>query len=85
MNPNMLILDEATSALDYQTERIVCENLRTSCEDTTVFFITHRLSTIRNADIIIMLDNGVITEVGKHDELINKKGMYYALYKQQGD
>ena len=85
MNPNMLILDEATSALDYQTERIVCENLRKSCEDTTVFFITHRLSTIKNADIIIMLDNGVITEVGKHEELINKKGMYYALYKQQGD
>tara|TARA_E500000331_G_scaffold92028_1_gene88078 strand:- start:272 stop:1183 length:912 start_codon:yes stop_codon:yes gene_type:complete len=82
-NPKMIILDEATSALDYDTERRVCENLRKKCKDTTVFFITHRLSTIKNADMIFMLHNGCISESGKHDNLIAKKGRYFALYRQQ--
>ena len=81
----MLIMDEATSALDYSTERRVCENLRKYCTDSTVFFITHRLTTIKNADIILMLDKGIIAESGSHTELISNKGRYYALYQQQGE
>jgi ATP-binding cassette subfamily B protein len=81
--PRLLILDEATSALDYDTERRVCENLREACKDSTVFFITHRLSTIRNADIVVMMHQGVVAEIGTHDELIALRGRYYALYRQQ--
>ena len=81
--PRLLILDEATSALDYDTERRVCDNLKTACKGSTVFFITHRLSTIRNADQILMMHQGSIVERGTHNELFNLKGRYYALYRQQ--
>ena len=84
-NPKLLVMDEATSALDYETERKVCDNLLENLNDRTVFFITHRLSTIRNADMIVMLDKGAIVEVGTHDDLMNHRGRYYALYRQQGD
>jgi len=82
-NPKLLIMDEATSALDYQTERKVCEGLRSSCENSTVFFITHRLSTVKNADLIVMLHQGTIVEKGSHKELMELKGRYFALYRQQ--
>ena len=82
-NPKLIIMDEATSALDYQTESKVCENLRQSCQGSTVFFITHRLNTIRNSDSIIMMDKGCIDEIGNHQDLIAKEGRYYALFKQQ--
>ena len=82
-NPNLLILDEATSALDYESERQVCLNLAEAFRDRTVFFITHRLSTIRNADKILMMDQGVVVEQGTHDELMEMKGRYYCLYRQQ--
>ncbi|WP_269623831.1 ABC transporter transmembrane domain-containing protein [Prochlorococcus marinus] len=82
-NPKLLIMDEATSALDYETERKVCEGLRKSCKNSTVFFITHRLSTVRNADLIVMLHEGSITEMGTHNELMALKGRYFALYLQQ--
>ena len=82
-NPKLLIMDEATSALDYETERKVCEGLRSSCKDSTVFFITHRLSTVRKSDLIVMLHQGSIEEIGTHPELMNLKGRYYALYRQQ--
>jgi ATP-binding cassette subfamily B protein len=78
-----MVLDEATSALDYDTERRVCDNLRDALHDCTVFFITHRLSTIRRADMILMMDQGAVVETGTHDELIALKGRYYALYRQQ--
>jgi ATP-binding cassette subfamily B protein len=81
--PKMLVLDEATSALDYDTERRVCDNLRENLQHCTVFFITHRLSTIRRADLIVMLHQGAIVETGTHDELIARRGRYYALYRQQ--
>ena len=81
--PRMLILDEATSALDYLTERTVCENLRRELSGDTVFFITHRLSTIRSADSIMLMENGLLQEVGTHQQLLARKGLYYALYRQQ--
>jgi ATP-binding cassette subfamily B protein len=82
-NPKLLVLDEATSALDYDTERRVCDNLLQGLHHCTVFFITHRLSTIRRADLIVMLHEGAIAEVGTHDALIERRGRYYALYRQQ--
>ena len=82
-NPKLLVMDEATSALDYETERKVCDNLLDNLNDRTVFFITHRLSTIRQADMIVMLHQGAVVEVGTHDELMAHRGRYYALYRQQ--
>ncbi|MBU6249560.1 MAG: peptidase domain-containing ABC transporter [Cyanobacteria bacterium REEB417] len=82
-NPRLLVLDEATSALDYDTERRVCDNLLDNLQHSTVFFITHRLSTIRRADLIVMMDEGAVVETGTHDELMAKRGRYYALYRQQ--
>jgi len=81
--PKLLVMDEATSALDYDTERRVCDNLKTALQDCTVFFITHRLTTIRNVDLIIMMHQGSIAESGTHDQLMAMKGRYYALYRQQ--
>lgn len=82
-NPNLLILDEATSALDYDSERRVCLNLAEAFRDRTVFFITHRLSTIRSADVILLMDKGSPVEIGVHDELMALRGRYYCLYQQQ--
>ena len=82
-NPKLLVMDEATSALDYDTERRVCQNLRESLKDCSVFFVTHRLSTVRNADLIVMMHQGAIVETGTHDELFALQGRYYALYRQQ--
>ncbi|NEO31898.1 MAG: type I secretion system permease/ATPase [Symploca sp. SIO3C6] len=82
-SPRMLILDEATSALDYETERQVSLSLAEAYQGRTVFFITHRLSTIRNADIILMMDQGSLVEQGTHDQLMDHKGRYYCLYMQQ--
>ena len=82
-NPKLLVMDEATSALDYETERKVCDNLHGKLVDQTVFFITHRLSTIRQADVIVMMHQGAIVEIGSHDELMKHRGRYFALYRQQ--
>jgi subfamily B ATP-binding cassette protein HlyB/CyaB len=81
--PRLLILDEATSALDYDSERQVCNNLAEACAGRTVLFITHRLNTIKNADIILMMDQGAIVEMGTHRELMQMRGRYYCLYMQQ--
>jgi HlyB family type I secretion system ABC transporter len=82
-NPRLLILDEATSALDYDSERRVCLSLAEHFADRTVFFITHRLSTIRSADVIVMLEKGAPVEVGTHDDLMAMRGRYYCLFQQQ--
>jgi ATP-binding cassette subfamily B protein len=82
-NPKLLVMDEATSALDYETERKVCDNLHERLVDQTVFFITHRLSTIRQADMIVMMHQGAIVEIGTHDDLMKHRGRYFALYRQQ--
>ena len=82
-NPKLLVMDEATSALDYETERKVCDNLIQALHDCTVFFITHRLSTVRRADLIVVMHQGAVVEQGSHDELMDRRGRYYALYRQQ--
>ena len=71
--------------MDYKTEKAVCDNLANSLSDKTLFFITHRLSTVRSADLIILMDNGHISEMGKHDDLMSKKGQYFELFCQQQD
>ena len=81
--PKLLVMDEATSALDYETERKVCDNLVDNLKDCTVFFITHRLSTIKRSDRIIMLHQGALVEEGTHSSLMSLNGRYYALYRQQ--
>jgi ATP-binding cassette subfamily B protein len=82
-NPRLLIFDEATSALDYETERRVCENLLQRLKGSTCFFITHRLSTITNADWILFMESGVIAEQGSHADLMARRQRYYCLYTQQ--
>ena len=79
-DPPVLILDEATSSIDTRTERIVQEGMDRLMKGRTVFVIAHRLSTVRNSDAIMVLDQGRIIERGTHDELIAKKGRYYQLY-----
>lgn len=82
-NPPILIFDEATSSLDTQTEEQIRETLETLSQDKTTIIIAHRLSTVRNADRIIVLDHGTICEQGTHDVLLAKKGKYYQLYEAQ--
>ena len=82
-NPHMLILDEATSALDARTERQVCINLFEAFRGRTVFFITHRLTTVRPADFIVLMDKGALMEVGSHKQLMSQQGWYYALFQSQ--
>jgi ATP-binding cassette subfamily B protein len=79
-NPPVLVLDEATSALDVGTERAVEEALRALASGRTTIVIAHRLSTVRDADQIVVLDQGRIVEQGSHDELIAAEGAYAALY-----
>ncbi|MEA5628324.1 peptidase domain-containing ABC transporter [Nostoc sp. UHCC 0251] len=81
--PKLLVLDEATSALDYPTERQICLNLAKAFKGDTVFFITHRLNTVSNADMIVVMDNSRVIEKGSHQELMAAKGHYYYLYQQQ--
>ena len=76
----ILVLDEATSSVDTRTERHIEEGMDTLMKDRTTFVIAHRLSTVRNADAIMVLENGEIIERGDHDDLLAMKGRYYELY-----
>lgn len=84
-NAPVLILDEATSSVDTRTEEYIQRSIDRLCEGRTSFVIAHRLSTIQNADIIFFLKDGDIVEMGNHDELLKKRGMYYELYNSQFD
>ena len=79
-DPPVLILDEATSSIDTRTEKLVQDGMDALMTGRTTFVIAHRLSTVRNADCIMVMDQGRIIERGTHDELIDKKGKYYQLY-----
>lgn len=82
-NPKILIFDEATSALDYESESIIQNNLKKICENRTVIIIAHRLSTLKDADAIMVVDRGSIAEYGSIQNLIDRKGIYYHLLLQQ--
>ncbi|WP_299122162.1 peptidase domain-containing ABC transporter [uncultured Winogradskyella sp.] len=82
-NPNFLFFDEATSALDANNEKVIMEKLNTFFEDKTVVVIAHRLSTVKNAHQIVVLDKGKIVEVGNHEALVKQKGNYFNLVKNQ--
>ncbi len=82
-NPQLLVMDEATSALDFDTERQLCLNLQDWAKGRTVFFITHRLSTIRNSDVILVMHQGRLAESGSHSELREIAGRYATLARQQ--
>ncbi|MBD2438075.1 peptidase domain-containing ABC transporter [Nostoc sp. FACHB-110] len=84
-NPKLLILDEATSHLDAESERIIQNNFNTILKGRTTLVIAHRLSTVRNADLILVLDKGVLVEKGTHSELMAKRGHYFYLNQQQLD
>ena len=84
-NPRLLVMDEATSALDYNTERQLCLNLQDWSKGRTVLFITHRLSSIKSSDLILVMDQGRLVEQGSHADLIKANERYAALYQQQGE
>lgn len=77
-NPRILIFDEATSALDYESERIIQQNMRRICQGRTVLIIAHRLSAVRDADRIVVLERGQIVEIGSHEQLVLRSGGMYA-------
>jgi ATP-binding cassette subfamily B protein len=81
--PEFLLIDEGTSSLDAENEKVIIDNLQDFFRGRTVVVVAHRLSTVRNADQIVVLDRGKIVEVGKHEELVKKKGSYYELVKNQ--
>jgi ATP-binding cassette subfamily B protein len=81
--PDFIFLDEATNALDATNEKTIMDNLGTFFKGKTVVIVAHRLSTVKNADQIVVLEKGVIAEFGIHKELIEKRGAYYNLVKDQ--
>jgi ATP-binding cassette subfamily B protein len=82
-NPDIIVFDEATNSLDANNEKVIVENLQDFFEGKTVIVVAHRLSTVRGANQIVVLDNGRIIESGNHEFLIAKRGAYYNLVKNQ--
>ncbi|HBL09961.1 MAG TPA: LuxR family transcriptional regulator, partial [Cyanobacteria bacterium UBA11162] len=83
LNPSILILDEATSALDSESEALVQEAIDRIMKERTVFIIAHRLTTVRRADRIVVMEQGQIIESGTHQELLEREGRYAKFYAQQ--
>ena len=82
-NPDFIFFDEATSSLDAENEKVIMNNLKQFYQNRTVVIIAHRLSTVKDADNIIVLDNGSVVEQGTHTALTEKQGLYYHLVKNQ--
>jgi ATP-binding cassette, subfamily B, multidrug efflux pump len=82
-NPSVLILDDTTSSVDIETEHEIHKTLRSFYNDKTTFIIAHRISSVKNADMILVLEDGKIVEQGRHQELLDKKGYYYSVYVNQ--
>jgi ATP-binding cassette subfamily B protein/subfamily B ATP-binding cassette protein MsbA len=82
-NPKILILDEATSNLDTESEQLIQQSLAELFEGRTTFVIAHRLSTITHADLIVVIDGGKIIETGRHDQLMNNRGLYFEMVERQ--
>ena len=82
-NPDYIFLDEATNSLDANNERMIVEQLNEFYKGKTVVIVAHRLSTVKNADQIVVLDKGKVAEIGNHEELTQKRGAYYNLVKKQ--
>ena len=82
-NPQLFVLDEATSSIDTETEKIIQDAISRVLEGRTSFVIAHRLSTVRNADRILVIRDGRVIEDGTHRELIKARGYYYSLYSNQ--
>ncbi len=83
VNPPMLILDEATSSIDTRTEIRIQKAFNALMQNKTTFIVAHRFSTIKNADLILVMNNGSVVETGTHEKLLVKKGFYYNLYNSQ--
>ena len=83
IDPNILVLDDATSAVDMQTEYLIQQHLEHSVKGKTTFIIAHRISSVKNADLILVLDQGRVVERGKHAELLEQKGTYHQMWQDQ--
>jgi ATP-binding cassette subfamily B protein len=84
-NPKVLIMDEATSSVDSETEEIIQKAIKKLMVNRTSIIVAHRLSTIREANSILVLEKGSVAEIGNHKELMAKKGMYFTLFQKQFD
>ncbi|HBL35776.1 MAG TPA: ABC transporter ATP-binding protein, partial [Firmicutes bacterium] len=82
-DPAILILDDTTSSVDLATEHAIQLNLRSVYKRKTTFIIAHRISAVRNADLILVLQDGRLLEAGKHEDLLAKRGYYYTIYQNQ--
>ena len=85
LSPSLLILDEATAAMDTETERQISEAIDRLIEGRTTITIAHRLSTLKNCDYLLSIENGELAEIGTHEELIEIQGVFYRLYTLQSE
>ena len=82
-NPSLLILDDCLSAVDNETEELILNAIRDDLKEKTAFIISHRISSIKYADKILVLENGKVIEEGTHDELLAREGAYHDIYRKQ--
>ena len=83
VDPSILIMDDSTSAVDMETEYLIQQELKEVLKNCTTFIIAHRISSVKNADLILVLDGGRIAERGTHQQLLDKKGIYYRMVQDQ--